>query len=113
MEIGTYEDYVREREQLKKRLAEVESHISRLGGDPAREILEFLNEKAHRRYKPTAANLRMIRARLKEGFTADECRQVIARKCREWGKDEKMKNYLRVATLFNATKFSQYSGELI
>ena len=29
------------------------------------------------------------------------------------GHDEKMRNYLRPATLFNATKFSQYSGELL
>lgn len=108
-----YEECVKERERLKKRLAEVESQIIILGGDPAREILDFLNEKAQKRYRPTPANLRMIRARLKEGFTADELRQVIAKKCREWGNNEKMKPYLRPATLFNATKFSQYSGELL
>jgi uncharacterized phage protein (TIGR02220 family) len=107
-----YDELIAEREKLQIKLAGIEKELLKFG-DPAREILEFLNQKAHRKYRPTAANLRMIRCRLKEGFTADECRQVIARKCREWGKDEKMKNYLRPATLFNATKFSQYSGELI
>jgi len=33
-------------------------------------------------------------------------------KCREWGADEKMEEYLRPATLFNATKFAQYRGKL-
>jgi uncharacterized phage protein (TIGR02220 family) len=78
----------------------------------AREVLDFLNAKAGRRYKPLPANLRMIAARIKEGATVAECRQVIAKKCREWGTDEKMSEYLRPATLFNATKFAQYVGEL-
>jgi uncharacterized phage protein (TIGR02220 family) len=107
-----YDELIAEREKLQIKLAGIEKELLKFG-DPAREILEFLNQKAHRKYRPTAANLRMIRARLAEGFTPDELRQVIAKKCREWGYDEKMRNYLRPATLFNATKFSQYSGELL
>ena len=38
---------------------------------------------------------------------------VIAKKVREWGADPKMSTYLRPATLFNATKFAQYQGELV
>ena len=55
------------------------------------------------------ANLLPIRCRL------DDCdgdiegvRVMIARQVSLWGSDEKMKPYLRPATLFNATKFRQY-----
>lgn len=76
-------------------------------------ILEFLNEKAGRAYQPTDANLDLIKARLKEGYTVAQCKQVIAKKCREWGGDDKMAPYLRPATLFNCTKFNNYAGELV
>jgi uncharacterized phage protein (TIGR02220 family) len=76
------------------------------------EVLEFLNVKTGRRYRPVKSNITMIAARLKEGATVQECRQVIAMKCREWGTDEKMATFLRPATLFNAEKFAQYQGEL-
>jgi uncharacterized phage protein (TIGR02220 family) len=75
-------------------------------------ILDFLNEKTGRSYKPVKANLNLITARLREGATEDDLRAVIAKKCREWLGDEKMADYLRPATLFNATKFAQYQGEL-
>lgn len=77
------------------------------------EVLEFLNEKTGRRYQAVDANLKLISARLKEGATTAQCRQVIAKKFREWNTDPKMAEYLRPATLFNATKFAQYVGELI
>jgi uncharacterized phage protein (TIGR02220 family) len=76
------------------------------------EVLGFLNIKTGRRYKPVKANIEMIAARLREGATVDECRQVIAKKCREWRTDEKMEVYLRPKTLFNRTNFAQYQGEL-
>ena len=78
----------------------------------AMRVLNFLNEKTGRNYKPGQANLELILARLKEGATVDDCRAVIAKKCREWAGDEKMDQYLRPATLFNRTKFAQYQGEL-
>ena len=78
----------------------------------AREVLEFLNEKTGRHYRDSKPNMGLIVARLKEGVTVADCRSVIAKKCREWGKDEKMNQYLRPATLFNSTKFAQYVGEL-
>lgn len=82
-------------------------------GQEARRILAFLNEKAGRRYQETKANLDFIKARLKDGATVVELRQVVVKKCREWKGDPKMELYLRPATLFNATKFSQYQGELV
>ena len=80
---------------------------------PALEVLNFLNEKTGRNYRPVDANLEKIKARLKDGATVDELRQVVAKKCREWGADEKMNQYLRPATLFNREKYAQYQGELL
>ncbi|HSW68857.1 MAG TPA: conserved phage C-terminal domain-containing protein [Gammaproteobacteria bacterium] len=77
------------------------------------EVLQFLNEKTGRAYRPVEANLKLIIARLKSGATPTECYQVIAKKSREWGGHKDMDQYLRPATLFNATKFEQYVGELV
>lgn len=79
----------------------------------AQEILLFLNAKAGRGFPPLDVNLDLIAARLKEGATPAQCRQVIAKKAREWGGDEKMAEYLRPKTLFNRTNFAQYVGELV
>lgn len=75
-------------------------------------VLKYLNEKAGRDYRPVKANLSLITARLKEGATVEDCCAVVDAKVEEWGADTKMRGYLRPATLFNATKFAQYAGEL-
>lgn len=80
--------------------------------DEARLLLAFLNEKAGRNFRPTGANLKPIQARLREGYSVDDCRMVIAQRVRKWSADDKMREFLRPATLFNATKFNQYAGEL-
>lgn len=79
----------------------------------AREILQFLNDKTGKAYQQVPANLELIVARLKDGASADELRQVVAKKCREWGGDDKMAGFLRPKTLFNRTNFAQYQGELV
>jgi uncharacterized phage protein (TIGR02220 family) len=57
------------------------------------------------------ANISLISARLEES-TLEECRAVIDAKVEAWQHDPKMREYLRPATLFNATKFANYVGEL-
>lgn len=76
------------------------------------ELLNFLNEKTGRNYQPVKSNVSKISARLKE-YSLIQLRQVIVKKCREWATDEKMNQYLRPATLFNAEKCAQYVGELV
>ena len=76
------------------------------------EILEYLNANTQRNYRPVDSNLKLIAARLKSGATDLQCREVIFNKCEQWGKDPKMSEYLRPATLFNSTKFEQYLGEI-
>lgn len=79
--------------------------------DDAIQVLEFLNLKTGKHYRPLKANLDLIAARLAEGAQVSDCRAVIARQSRKWmGTDSEI--YLRPATLFNATKFAQYTGEI-
>lgn len=78
----------------------------------ATEVLDFLNEKTGRNYRPTNVNITFIKARLAEGYTIEEMRAVVAMKCREWPKGHDMNKYLRPATLFNNKLFNQYAGEL-
>jgi phage replication O-like protein O len=75
------------------------------------ECLNYLNEKANRNYKPVKSNLDFIKARLNEGYSKDEVIHVINVKTSQWLNDVEMNQYLRPATLFNATKFSQYVAE--
>jgi len=95
--------------------AEANTNKTPLSGKPdrkqAKDILNFLNEKTGRRYEPVDANLKLITARLKE-YGPDKLRQMIALKSRKWINDDNMSQYLRPATLFNATKCAQYIGEL-
>lgn len=76
------------------------------------EILRFLNAKTGRTYRPGEANLKLIIDRLKEGATVQDCKQVVAKKVRDWKDDPKMQEYLRPKTLFNKTNFAQYLGEI-
>lgn len=78
----------------------------------AREVLDWLNHRTGKKFRPSEVNLGLIVARLKGGVTADQCRAVIAVKCRQWLPDAKMAQYLRPATLFGREKFEQYLGEL-
>ena len=76
----------------------------------ATAIIEFLNRKATRRYRPVQVNLDFVIARLREGYTAQDCKCVVVLMCRKWLHDDRMSEFLRPATLFNRTNFSQYVG---
>lgn len=70
-------------------------------------ILNFLNQTANKKFRPVLANLKFIKARLKEHST-EVLKQVIQLKTFEWKDDFKMNDYLRPETLFNPTKFETY-----
>jgi uncharacterized phage protein (TIGR02220 family) len=78
----------------------------------AAQILAYLNERAGRCYQPVKANLSLIVGRLNEGATPGQCKKVIDAKAAVWGSDPKMSSYLRPKTLFSATNFAQYVGDL-
>lgn len=75
---------------------------------PCQEVVEYLNQKTGKNFKHTSkVTQRHIRARLAEGFTVSDFKQVIDKKCSDWLRDQKMKEYLRPETLFG-TKFESY-----
>ncbi len=75
------------------------------------EIIDYLNQKTGKHFRKSIANTtRAINARIKEGFTVDDFKSVIDKKVIEWGKDERMKQYLRPQTLFG-TKFESYLNQ--
>ena len=76
-------------------------------------LIKLLNEKANKNYKVVKANVEFINGRLKEGYTEIDLINVVNSKCEQWKNDSTMNKYLRPATLFNATKFSQYFGEIV
>lgn len=70
-------------------------------------VVSALNEATGSRYRSTSATtLKHILARLREGFTVEDCKDVIRKKCAEWGGTE-MAKYLRPETLFGS-KFEGY-----
>ena len=76
--------------------------------DTIKQIVNYLNVKANKSYKAnTDDTVKHIRARLSDGFTYDDFVKVIDYKVEQWGKDQKMKEYIRPATLFG-TKFESY-----
>lgn len=76
------------------------------------EVLQYLNEKVGSNFRAVESNIKLIEARIKEGATLDELKRVISSKAAEWKNDPKMAEYLRPSTLFNASKYAQYSGQL-
>lgn len=76
--------------------------------DPTEEVVDHLNQRAGTHYRATTANTRkLIKARFKEGFTVDEFKMVIDKKCAEWLNNRDMAQYLRPETLFGP-KFESY-----
>lgn len=76
-----------------------------------KDVIEYLNEKIGAKYKASSAiNKRLIDARVKEGYTLDDFKQVIDNKVAAWAQDQKMSKYLRPQTLFG-TKFESYLNE--
>ena len=77
-----------------------------------KEVVEYLNLKANRNYRPgTTKTKSLISARLKD-YTVEDLKAVIDFKVGEWLENEKMNKYLRPETLFNETKFENYINEL-
>ena len=80
--------------------------------DAAAEVINYLNDIAGTKFRPVQANVRLINSRLKEGATVEQMKAVVDRKNCDWPAGDKMRQYLRPSTLFNATNFDQYLGSL-
>ena len=74
------------------------------------EIIQHLNMRTGAKYKSnTAKTKQLINARLNEGFTLDDFKTVIDKKCVEWCGTE-FEKFLRPNTLFG-TKFESYLNQ--
>ena len=72
------------------------------------EVIEYLNLKTGSKFKPTTKPyVQAIRSRLKEGYTVNDFKTVIDKKCREW-KGTKLEKYLTPKTLFAPSHFDTY-----
>ena len=76
------------------------------------DAVEYLNSKAGTKYKSTSKNTtRHIQARIKEGYTLEDFKTVIDKKCSEWLNTD-MEKYLCPETLFGS-KFEKYLNQKI
>jgi uncharacterized phage protein (TIGR02220 family) len=84
----------------------------------AQTVLDYLNRAAGRDFRfrnpkgELTPNADVVVARLKEGYTAEQLREIVLLKTEQWRGDEKMAEYLRPETLFGKKKFATYLGEL-
>lgn len=76
--------------------------------DPTEEVVNHLNNRLGTKYKATTQSTRkLVKARLKEGFTVEDMKLVIDKKATEWEGNPRMAQYLRPDILFG-NKFEGY-----
>lgn len=72
-----------------------------------KQIIDYLNDKANKRFRVTDKYKKLIKARVNEGATLDDFKKVIDNMVANWSHDAKMQEYLRPVTLFG-NKFDGY-----
>ena len=76
------------------------------------EIVNYLNQKAGTKYKSSSKNtIKHIKARINDGYTLEDFKSVIDKKCSEWLNSD-MEKYLCPDTLFGS-KFEKYLNQRI
>ena len=80
---------------------------------PAEQILQYLNELAGKRFKPIKSNLTPIAARLKDGYTVQELKEIVQVKTLEWKNNEVMNAHLCPTTLFRPSNTDKYINQII
>jgi len=74
----------------------------------AKSVIDHLNAKTGKRFRHTKTNLRLVTARLKDGYTEQDMIDVIDARVALWLFDETMYEYLRPSTLFRPSNFDEY-----
>ena len=106
-EIPTKETITKETIQKKRTIlsGKSQNHI------PYQEIIDYLNQKTERSYKPTTPKTRtLIQVLWKQGFQLQDFQKVIDNKVKDWITHPKYSKYLRPETLFG-NKFEGYLNE--
>ena len=77
-----------------------------------KEAVDYLNQKAGTKYKSSSKNTtKHIKARINDGYTLEDFKTVIDKKCSEWLNTD-MEKYLCPDTLFGS-KFEKYLNQKI
>lgn len=80
---------------------------------PYAEIILHLNTRLNTKYSSSSKeNKKLIKARFNQGFSLDDFKTVITKKCDEWINDKKMCAYLKPQTLFS-NKFEGYLNQVV
>jgi len=91
----------------------MEMLIKHINGDVIPEvvtIIEYLNLKTDRKFKPnTKLNCKIIKHILKD-YTIEDFKAVIDNKVKDWD-GSKMEKYLQPSTLFNPKHFDEYLNQ--
>lgn len=109
----TYTNRLPENNKQKTNNRDIVERQTAPSGKPEQtaEIIGYLNKRVGTHYRATTRKTQaLIKARLNEGFTVDDFKQVIDNKAEAWLGDQKMEKYLRPETLFG-TKFEGYLNE--
>lgn len=90
----------------------VDVNVKKISLEEIKGIVEYLNIKSNSHYKYSTDKIQtLIKARIKDGFTLDDFKIVIDKKCEEWlGTD--FEKFLRPETLFS-NKFEGYLNQKI
>lgn len=86
-----------------------------LSGEPdfvvvADRVIEELNRQAGKHFRLTKNNRGAVIARLRDGFTEQDCLAVISNRCMRWLGTERAQ-YLRPDTLFRPKNFESYLND--
>ncbi len=74
----------------------------------AEEVLQYLNERAGKRFRQIPANHKHIKGRLREGATVEQLKLVTDYQVAQWLHDDKMRQYLRPSTLYSSEHWDEY-----
>ena len=91
----------------KKKEGHMDSHMENENINEIKDIIDYLNITCKTNFKYSKNSIKHINARLNDGFSLDELKDVIEFKFKQWGNDSKMSEYLRPETLFGS-KFESY-----
>ena len=78
----------------------------------ADEVIDYLNSKTGSSYRHSNSARKHILGRLNEGFTVQDCKDVIDKKCMDW-KGTDYEKYLVPDTLFRPSNFEKYLNQRI
>ncbi len=76
-----------------------------------RDLILYFNQITGKNFKQVETHHALIRARLNEGHTVDEVKSVIRMKHEEW-KDTRFEKFIDPQTIFKASKFNKYVGNI-